>query len=190
MLYVVNEPSESFIGEIIGGVISGLLAIIAIILLILFLKQRKKSHDGIPTSEDSTQPRILHKKDIPDEEKVPLEELKEQTVSLLETPAKVDIPKDDLELGPEDDDEVEMRPKFASPIWLQEIHSNKIFNRQKSLLSEDKLKDLAENLPPPPPLPEEETSPAPNLVNGDHQLLSEADEDEHVHHNDEKNDIV
>ena len=39
------------------------------------------------------------------------------------------------------------RPKFAGPIWLEEIQRNKIFNRQKSLLSEDRLADLASAIP-------------------------------------------
>ncbi len=102
----------------------------------------------------------------------------------------------------EDDDVSEsesiQRPKFASPIWLEEIHSNKIFNRQKSLLSEDKLKELAaakqseqnaknlvqdsdseDILPPPPPLPEEEEEQEP-LVNGDNHASDESNQQDDI----------
>ena len=156
MIYeaVINEENQdSFLGEIIGGVVSGVLAIIALILLILFLKQRSKQENSAISSTTEAV-----KNDI-EAEKIPLEsqEIKEeQKMALLPPPPEID---QDL-----DSDTDSIRPKFASPIWLDEIHNNKIFNRQKSLLSEDKLKELAENdLPPPPPLPEE----AEPLVNGD-----------------------
>ena len=45
----------------------------------------------------------------------------------------------------EEEEEADLRPKFASPIWIDEIQKNKIFNRQKSLLSEESFKDLAAN---------------------------------------------
>ena len=47
----------------------------------------------------------------------------------------------------EDDEDEDKGPKFASPIWLEEIQRNKIFNRQKSLLSQDRLADLASAIP-------------------------------------------
>jgi hypothetical protein len=134
--------------------------VVAIILLILFLKQRQKHHDV----ENANQ----NKKEI-QEEKIPLANGGEdsqaaQKVALLpaaskSTSVEAGTGEDTFVLGEEVDieDDDSSRPRFSSPIWLQEIHSNKIFNRQKSLLSEDKLKNLVEEepLPPPPPLPEE-----------------------------------
>ncbi len=29
------------------------------------------------------------------------------------------------------------RPKFSAPIWLEEIHNNKIFNKRRNLIMED-----------------------------------------------------
>ena len=167
---IINEESrqseDSFIGEIIGGVISGILAIVAIILLILFLKQRQKQSD-VETAD------LHHKKDI-QEEKIPLEDSQAQKVSLLPSSNAANNTTATSEAATQDqfeEDEDESRPKFASPIWLEEIHNNKIFNRQKSLLSEDKLKEIAEQdlpLPPPPPLPEaSEEEQERFLMNGD-----------------------
>ena len=29
------------------------------------------------------------------------------------------------------------KPKFSSPVWLEDIHTNKLFNKQKSILTEE-----------------------------------------------------
>ena len=57
------------------------------------------------------------------------------------------IGNEDIRAEEEDEDDEDKGPKFASPIWLEEIQRNKIFNRQKSLLSEDRLADLASAIP-------------------------------------------
>ena len=31
----------------------------------------------------------------------------------------------------------EPRPKFSAPIWLEEIHNNKIFNKRRHLIMEE-----------------------------------------------------
>jgi hypothetical protein len=193
---VVNENNSQntndFIGEIIGGVISGILAIVAIILLILFLRQRKKlphNSEVIDHQPPTTATMVQETKNLPEKEKIPLEE----RVSLLTA----------SEVGAEDEDdgeEEDQRPKIAKPIWLEEIQANKIFNRQKSLLSEDRLNDIAEGnatkiqkkgvavevedepLPPPPPLPEEPEEEFQDLpevqVNGlDHSSQDNQDDD-------------
>jgi len=176
--YVVNnDDQDSFLGEIIGGVVSGILAIIALILLILFLKQRQKSQQVPQIDQEDPKPIVKEK----EAEKIPLEDSQEeQKMALLPTPG-IEPSVNNLEDSDEDEDDG--KPRFASPIWLQEIHSNKIFNRQKSLLSEDKLKQLAEEepLPPPPPLPEEE----PEQVNG----TTDQDLDDHTN-NASDTDIV
>jgi hypothetical protein len=33
--------------------------------------------------------------------------------------------------------EVEAKPKFSAPIWLEEIHNNKIFNKRRNLIMEE-----------------------------------------------------
>ena len=114
MLIFQISGGESFLGEIIGGVVSGILAIIATILLILFLKQRKKQQ-----LDNSEMPR----QDI-ESEKIPLtEESQEQKVSLLESStAKVED-----ETGNEEadcDDEAEL------------VKASRLVNHQISLLEQ------------------------------------------------------
>ncbi len=78
-----NQSQDSYIGEIVGGVVSGILAIVAIILLILFLKQRKKSESSMTSSSAGQNGPV---KDI-EAEKVPLEDSQEQKVALLPPPS-------------------------------------------------------------------------------------------------------
>ena len=46
-------------------------------------------------------------------------------------------------VGEEKEDEDEgglveaQKPRFNSPVWLEDIHSNKLFNKQKSILTEE-----------------------------------------------------
>ena len=47
------------------------------------------------------------------------------------------------EVGEEEKEEDEaalveaQKPRFNSPVWLEDIHSNKLFNKQKSILTEE-----------------------------------------------------
>lgn len=188
-----SQNQDSFLGEIIGGVVAGIFAIAAIILLILFLKQRQKQSDVEIASD------LHRKKSEIQEEKIPLEDSQTQKVALLPAAASMNTTATSTEAATTQDqfeeEEEDSKPKFASPIWLEEIHANKIFNRQKSLLSEDKLNKLVEQqnnddgdddsddlpLPPPPPLPEmvEEEEQVNLLTNGDHHnSVPDYDEDE------------
>ena len=51
------------------------------------------------------------------------------------------VGKEEVEEEKEDEDEgglVEaQKPRFNSPVWLEDIHSNKLFNKQKSILTEE-----------------------------------------------------
>ena len=138
--------------EIIGGVIGGLL-IITIVLLVLILRKKREADgskaNGIEAAKVTSENGF---------EKV------EEAPAPVGTEAGEEPKETDSLLGSDDEDD---RPKFASPIWLEEIQKNKIFNRQKSLLSEDKLAELAAEVPeqckpevpdaqspePPPPCP-------------------------------------
>ena len=60
------------------------------------------------------------------------------------------------------------KPRFHSPVWLDDIHSNKLFNKQRSILSEvhDYLEQthfyrppLLQATPPPPPALEDCDTP-------------------------------
>ena len=110
----------------------------------------------------------MPRKDI-ESEKIPLtEESQEQKVSLLQS-STAKIEDEVTEANSDDEAELVKASRFSPPLnpLLQEIQNNRIFNKQRSLLSEDKLKDLAESggltglepttaspLPPPlsPPL--------------------------------------
>jgi len=68
------------------------------------------------------------------------------------------------------------KPRFNSPVWLEDIHSNKLFNKQKSILTE-------EALPPPPPAEEiSQTTPhrpeRPYPVRSISEVIDSADEEE------------
>ena len=122
--------------ELIGGIIAGLLVILIIISLficfVLIKKKRKRDTDDaevLPLDTDA-------KKTTEKGEKEEKEELLEKTDDKL---PDVLPPEPDLDLDDEDG-----RARFVSPIWLEEIQKNKIFNRQKSLLSEEGLKEIAE----------------------------------------------
>merc|ERR1711953_300460 len=105
--YVVNnDDQDSFLGEIIGGVVSGILAIIALILLILFLKQRQKSQQVPQMDQEDPKPIVKEK----EAEKIPLEDSQEESkMALLPTPG-IEPSVNNLE----DSDEDDGKPRFAS----------------------------------------------------------------------------
>jgi hypothetical protein len=88
----------------------------------------------------------MTRKDI-ESEKIPLtEESQEQKVSLLQS-STAKIEDEVTEANSDDEVELVKASRFSPPLnpLLQEIQNNRIFNKQRSLLSEDKLKDLAES---------------------------------------------
>ena len=88
----------------------------------------------------------MPRKDI-ESEKIPLtEESQEQKVSLLQS-STAKIEDEVTEANSDDEAELVKASRFSPPLnpLLQEIQNNRIFNKQRSLLSEDKLKDLAES---------------------------------------------
>jgi len=68
------------------------------------------------------------------------------------------------------------KPKFRSPLWLEDIHTNRLFNKQKSILTEETLP------PPPPPAEILETTPhrpeRPFPVRSISEVIDSADEEE------------
>lgn len=120
-----SDKETGFLPELIGGIVGGIVLILVIVFVFLILARRRRR----PKTETV---------------------LEVQSVQVENDVEKGnDDPKesDSLLLGEEaeNEDEVEMRPKFSAPIWLEEIQQNRIFNKQKSLLSEEGLKDLVEN---------------------------------------------
>jgi hypothetical protein len=37
---------------------------------------------------------------------------------------------------------MDTKPKFSAPIWLEEIHNNKIFNKRRNLIMEEETDQL------------------------------------------------
>ena len=61
----------------------------------------------------------------------------EERKSLL-TPLEGKEEEEEKEVEEEEGVLVEaQKPRFSSPVWLEDIHSNKLFNKQKSILTEE-----------------------------------------------------
>lgn len=140
-----GEDRSGISTELIGGIVVGLLVVIvSIILFVIFMKRKKD-------------------KESPDES-TPSGEVAMEDKAQDEKPSE---PKEnDSLLGPEVEVDEDGRPKFISPIWIEEIHKNKMFNKQKSLLSEEGLKEICEGNPekeavPPPTMPKKHKLKAP-----------------------------
>ena len=173
-----SDKPESFVAahmtEIIGGAVGGLLVITIILLVLILMRQRKRKEEssngggkalngGIESGSGvgggglapenghgvgvgvGTGPSLMP---VATEETPPDSPEHKETDSLLESTQEEEYDED--------------KPKFTSPIWLEEIQKNKIFNRQKSLLSEDRLADLACSMPPEPQ-PQPHPIPPPSL---------------------------
>ena len=163
-----SERSDSGIsGEMIGGIVIGVLVVVALVLIFALFNRRRQLQKPVDPIEPEEKPEKTTTVTSTSAETGPAEE-KEALLAVEEN----DVPAEPN--APDNVDEVDLRPKFASPIWIDEIQKNKIFNRQKSLLSEESIKDLSNEphlnqveeepaaesaFTPPPPLPAE--------VNGD-----------------------
>ena len=117
-----KDGVRGFLPELIGGIAAGLLLIV-IILLVFIIVMRKKRVEVV-------------KEVVLVEESVPKSPTGDGESSSKRPPSST---KDEASILDEDEDDDDLRPKFASPVWIDEIQKNKIFNRQKSLLSNDDL---------------------------------------------------
>ncbi len=132
--------------ELIGGVVAGIVVIIILILVIIVLAcllRKKRSEEEYSKTQP---PQAMEVIENTTEEQQPAKkrpapqppsEPKEYDPFLLGEEKNVD------DMGNDDDDDDD-RPRIRAPVWLEEIQKNKIFNRQKSLLSEEGLKELAD----------------------------------------------
>jgi hypothetical protein len=132
--------SESGIsGEMIGGIVIGLLAVVALVLAFVLVGRRRQLQKPVDPAAATDHDDKLEKTSTTLVAAAPAEEKE----ALLAVPEK----DGDAADHDGDVDSVDLRPKFASPIWIDEIQKNKIFNRQKSLLSEESIKDLSNGHP-------------------------------------------
>lgn len=115
-------------GELVGGIIVGIIVIVGMVLLFLFMQRRSQE------SKSDHQPIATEMAEIEDRGRPP--------------PAAPPMPPEPPEREPLTNgftvsratDADENQPKFSAPIWIEEIQKNRIFNKQKKLLSEEKLK--------------------------------------------------
>ena len=169
-----SEKSDSGIsGEMIGGIVIGVLVVVALVLIFVLFNRRRQLQKPV----DSTTP-----EEKPEKTTTTVTSTSAETGPAEEKEALLAVEEKDV-VGepsvPDEIEEVDIRPKFASPIWIDEIQKNKIFNRQKSLLSEESIKDLSNEshlkqvdeepasesaFTPPPPPPELPTEVDENVV--------------------------
>ena len=158
-----TDPFRGLLPELIAGAVAGLVIItIAILLFICFIRRKKKNREeeggGYLAAAPIPSP-LKEKKEEELEKAAAVSPVKAAPVNAETASPPVVTPKpsprmngkkeaqesDSLLAVPgasdEDDDD---KPKFSSPIWLEDLHKNKIFNRQKSLLSREGLKEIAE----------------------------------------------
>ncbi|TRY69502.1 hypothetical protein TCAL_14241 [Tigriopus californicus] len=144
-----HDHEHSILPQLLGGVLGGIILILLIVIFFICFMKRKRRNPPETVTDNGTKPDVVEVEMDKDSGKPPTDspEPPKESDSLLEPPVPV-------QEGDEDDDD-EDKPRFSAPIWLDEIHKNKIFNRQKSLLSHEGLKELAEGTKAPV-IPEEQ----------------------------------
>ena len=151
-----EDTTGGISGEMIGGIVVGILVVVAVILLFILVSRRRQQDKPLDAAKNADLDEKIEKGD----NAAPATTEEKEALLPLEVAVTVATSEDDENRSVVDDEDVELRPKFASPIWIEEIQKNKIFNRQKSLLSEESIKDLANGQPHLAEV-EEETVPEP-----------------------------
>ncbi|XP_040580814.1 uncharacterized protein [Lepeophtheirus salmonis] len=125
-----GDTREGVTPEIVGGVIAGLLIIIILlIILICVLKKKKRGISKTGSSALVEDPELQKPFANP-----------EKAILSTHNEGETDDASILMMMANNEDEDDDCKPKFASPVWIDEIQRNKIFNRQKSLLSHDDLK--------------------------------------------------
>jgi hypothetical protein len=148
---------------LIAGAVGGIVIItIAILLFVCFMRRKRKNREEegggylaaapIPSPLKEKKEEEMEKVVSPTRAAAPAQA--EQTSTATPVIAPTPSPRvngkkeaqesDSLLAVPNSDEEDDDKPKFSSPIWLEDLHKNKIFNRQKSLLSQEGLKEIAD----------------------------------------------
>ena len=154
-----TDPFRGLLPELIAGAVAGLVIItIAILLFVCFIRRKKKNREEegggylaaapIPSPLKETKEEELEKKTLsPAKTQVPAQ-VESAAVTPKPSPRvngkKEAQESDSLLAVPASDEDDDDKPKFSTPIWLEDLHKNKIFNRQKSLLSQEGLKEIAD----------------------------------------------
>ena len=88
-------------GEMIGGIVIGILVVIALVLIFALFNRRRQSQKPVDPTATEDKPETA----APEEKEALL----------------ADVEKDVEKSLPDEADDVDLRPKFASPIWIDEI---------------------------------------------------------------------
>lgn len=119
--------------EVLGGIIIGVVIICTTIIvccICMVAKKRRPKSEGPP----------------PPPPPAPVPAIENNNEAKTEVDAAVET--DDLLEHDGENEGDEEKHKFVSPAWLEEIQQNRMFNRQKSLLSEDDLTELTDSKKP------------------------------------------
>jgi hypothetical protein len=100
-------------GEMIGGIVIGILVVIALVLIFALFNRRRQSQKPVdPTATE----------DKPEKPTTTMTSTSAETAPPEEKEALLaDVEKDVEKSLPDEADDVDLRPKFASPIWIDEI---------------------------------------------------------------------
>merc|ERR1712223_2219903 len=124
-----KDSEKGYLYEIIGGAIGGLLVIIIILLLIILLRKRDNykstaQENLVDTTTSLNGVQFGSKSGV---DKVDSDKVENKQNETKETDSLI-LGNEDIRAEEEDEDDDDAGPKFASPIWLEEIQRNKIFN--------------------------------------------------------------
>jgi len=132
---VVSDAHSSVLSlELLIGLVVGigvLLILLFLVVIYLCCKRKKKEKEKCKDVEV-----------VPDDVEIVTEKDSEKELGDIDLQDKEE--KDSL-LMPETPEEEEehlveaSKPRFSSPIWLDEIHNNKIFNKQRSIINTENL---------------------------------------------------
>ena len=144
-----DQKDENILPELIAGIIAGVLFLILIIFIFvcLIMRRKHKTKRAQEKAEKEATEAAAAAAQAASEKKKEDEEEEKPKKQKAPAPPPPEPKESDFLLGPEDineEDDDDSKPRIAPPIWLEEIQRNKIFNRQKSLLSQEGLKDVAE----------------------------------------------
>merc|ERR1719219_1806818 len=131
-----NEKEEFISMEMLIGLVIGVALLVLVLLLVVIVlcckrqRRRKKTSSSSPegTEKQEILPEKIENADSGNNSSSSLESPKSpERQSLLEEDKNLENLNSLIEAA---------KPKFSSPVWLDEIQNNKIFNKQRSINTE------------------------------------------------------
>jgi len=165
--------------ELVIGIVAGVGGVLLLLLLTLILiccrRRKEKEREKVKEDKEEGDTATVVDNDSGNNTAESCSDCEERK-SLL-TPLENKEEEEEEKVVDEEAGLVEaQKPKFRSPLWLEDIHTNRLFNKQKSILTEETLP------PPPPPAEILETTPhrpeRPFPVRSISEVIDSADEEE------------